>query len=90
MSSIHVYDTFATSKAGRILHFDVVLPEKDPALALRSARDWLESIGEAGAIVNSENCAYCHSEASVPPEMVPEIMARGYAIYKMEGCPKSA
>jgi hypothetical protein len=88
MSSIYVFDTFARNPAGRILHFDVVLAENDPAQALESARDWLRSIGEAEAVVNAENCAYCHSEPTAPPEMLKEIGARGYAIYKLEGCPK--
>ncbi len=89
MSKIHVFDTFAKTAAGRIMHFDVVLPDNDPAQALRAARDWLASIGESGATVNAENCAYCHSEPDAPPEMLGEIEARGYAIFKLEGCPRT-
>lgn len=88
MSQIYVFDTFARSASGRILHFDVVLPEKDSTKALESARHWLQSIGEADAVVNAENCAYCHSEPTAPAEMLDEIRSRGYAIFKMEGCPK--
>lgn len=88
MPNIHVFDTYARSPSGRILHFDVVIPDKDPTKALASARDWLRSIGEEDAVVNQENCCYCHSEQAAPTHMAKEIAARGYAIYKLEGCPK--
>jgi hypothetical protein len=87
MSQIHVYDTYATSASGRIMHFDVVLPEKDAAKAAACARDWMDSIGETGAVLKDTACCYCHSEALAPAEMQAEVDARGYAIYKMEGCP---
>jgi hypothetical protein len=88
MSQIYVFDTYAKTAAGRIMHFDVVLPEKDHARALEYARRWLKSIGEENAVVNAESCCYCHSEPGAPAEMQEQIQARGYAIYKLEGCPK--
>jgi len=88
MSEIHVFDTYATSQSGMIMHFDVVTPAKDAAKALVHARDWLKSVGEENARLNQENCAYCHSEASAPPPMQEEIARKGYAIYKLEGCPR--
>ena len=88
MSAIYVFDTYAKSATGRILHFDVVLPEKDHAQAVRSARDWLRSIGEPEASVSAENCCYCHSEPSAPEEIQSQIRSRGYGIFKLEGCPK--
>ncbi len=90
MSQIHVYDTYATSHSGRIMHFDVILPEKDAAKALDCAREWLASIGEEKASVGQERCCYCHSEAQAPAAMAREIAERGYAIYRLEGCPRSA
>ncbi|BBL75013.1 DUF2024 family protein [Methylomagnum ishizawai] len=88
MNAFHVFDTFATRATGGILHFDVVLPENDPALALRAARAWLATIGAPDAQVNPENCAYCHSTPDAPEDVLGEIAARGYAIYKLEGCPR--
>ncbi|CAI8805947.1 DUF2024 family protein [Methylocaldum szegediense] len=88
MSQIHVFDTYARSASGKIMHFDVVLPENDPEKALACAREWLKSIGEEHAVVNAENCAYCHSEPQAPAEMQKDIETKGYAIYKMEGCPR--
>lgn len=88
MSQIHVFDTYARSASGKIMHFDVVLPENDPAKALQYARDWLRSIGEGDATVKAENCAYCHSEPNAPHEMQKEIENQGYSIFKLEGCPR--
>jgi hypothetical protein len=88
MHQIHVFDTYAKSQSGRIMHFDVVTAEKDPAKALAFARRWLHSIGEENAAVNQENCCYCHSEQGAPEEMLKAIETCGYAIYKLEGCPK--
>jgi hypothetical protein len=88
MQQIHVFDTYAKSQTGRIMHFDVITPEKDPAKALAHARHWLESIGEKDATVNQENCCYCHSEPGAPEEMLKAIETNGYAIYKLEGCLK--
>ena len=84
---IHIFDVYAKAAAGRIMHFDVILPVNDPALALASAKDWLRSIGEDNASVNTGNCCFCHSEANAPPKMSQDIAQQGYAIYKMEGCP---
>jgi hypothetical protein len=88
MSVVYVFDTYAKSAAGRIMHFDVVLPNNDHVQAVQSARDWLKSIGEPDAVVTAENCCYCHSEPSAPEEIQNQIQARGYGIFKLEGCPR--
>ena len=86
MAQSHVFDTYARTREGRIMHFDVILDDKDAGKALRSAREWLASIGEDDASVSQENCCFCHS-TEAPEDMRKEIGARGYAIYKLEGCP---
>ena len=87
MSISHVYDTYAKTNKGTIMHFDVLLDEQNQEKAIEFAKDWLQSIGQSDATVTSENCYFCHS-AEPPPELRKQIDARGYAIYKMEGCPK--
>lgn len=82
----HVYDTYAKTAKGRIMHFDVVLDRKNQEQALQYARQWLVDIGEADATVNQNQCIFCHS-AEAPPELRQQIDARGYAIFKLEGCP---
>ncbi|USH02225.1 DUF2024 family protein [Grimontia kaedaensis] len=84
--AIHVYDTYATSSSGKILHFDVLLREKSDELAVKYAKAWLAEIGEADAMVKSGNCAFCHTTADLP-QFDSEIDEKGYAIYKLEGCP---
>ena len=87
MSISHVFDTYAKTAQGRIMHFDVVLDEKNATKALGYAKTWLESIGVHDAVVTQENCVFCHS-AETPAELLKQINSQGYAIYKLEGCPK--
>ncbi|MDD5461353.1 MAG: DUF2024 family protein [Methylococcales bacterium] len=87
MSISHVFDTYAKTEQGKIIHFDVVLNEQDQQKALNYAKQWLNSIGEKNATVTSENCYFCHS-LETPAELSQQIEAQGFAIYKLEGCPK--
>lgn len=87
MSISHVFDTYAKTTKGRIMHFDVVLDEKDQDKALHFARLWLHSIGQEDATLSQENCCFCHS-TEAPPELRKQIDDQGYAIFKLEGCPK--
>lgn len=87
MSISHVFDTYAKTAQGRIMHFDVVLDEKNNAKALGYAKSWIESIGIQDAIVTQENCIFCH-RAETPSELLKQINSQGYAIYKLEGCLK--
>jgi len=87
MSVSHVFDTYAKTSQGKIIHFDVVLNEQDQQKALNYAKEWLKSIGEENATVTSKNCYFCHS-IEAPIELSQQINDQGYAIYKLEGCPK--
>jgi hypothetical protein len=83
----HVFDTYAKTAKGQKLHFNVVLDEQDQQKALSFAKQWLAGIGLEDAVVTPENCYFYHSvEATVT--MRADIDKQGYAIYKMEGCPK--
>ena len=58
---IDVYETFASSKKGNAIHFDVLLPsggKKEDAS--KYAKVFLEKIGEAAEALDS--CKFCHSE----------------------------
>jgi len=83
----HVFDTYAKTSKGKTMHFDVVIDKLDQQMALNYAREWLKSIGQEDATVTTENCYFCHS-AEAPPELRQKIKENGYAIYKLEGCPK--
>jgi hypothetical protein len=83
----YVFDTYAKTGKSQIMHFDVALYEQDQQKALNYAKEWLKTIGQEDATVVSENCYYCHS-LEAPAELRQQINAQGYAIYKLEGCPK--
>jgi hypothetical protein len=85
MTTSHVFDTYAKTSKGKIMHFDVVLDDKDADKALAYALLWLQSIGEEQATVTQENCVFCHS-VEVTADLRLQIDEQGYAIYKLEGC----
>ena len=60
--TVHVYDTWVEGKKGTI-HFDVMTT--DEATALKLAREYLTTIGEADATVTTEECQFCHNEPLV-------------------------
>jgi len=60
--TVRVYDTRLKGKKGP-LHFDVMTT--DEVTALRLARQYLASIGEANVPVTVKECQFCHSEPLV-------------------------
>ncbi|MDD4905440.1 MAG: DUF2024 family protein [Methylobacter tundripaludum] len=87
MTLSHVFDTYAKTAQGQKLHFNVILDEESQQKALSCAKQWLASIDLEDAVVTPENCYFYHS-LEAPAAMRADIDKHGYAIYKMEGCPK--
>jgi len=84
---IDVHDTYATSKNGNTIHFDVLLPHgSSKETALRYARQFLDTIGESLESLKSERCNFCHTE-SANPAVAESIERTGHYILQMEGCP---
>jgi len=84
---IDVYDTYATSKVGKTIHFDVFLPSGGSKEdALKYATTFLESIGEVAGALKSERCNFCHTEPA-HPVVEAHITKSGHYILQMEGCP---
>lgn len=84
---IDVFDSFATSLSGTIMHFDVFVETGTSAqTALRYAQQWLKSINESPYGLKQSHCNYCHTEAT-NPEIARHIKQYGYFILQMEGCP---
>lgn len=84
---IDVYDTYASSKKGHTIHFDVFLAHGgNKESALHYARHFLESIGESSENLKSERCNFCHTE-SANPAIAESIERDGCYILQMEGCP---
>ncbi|MEY3786596.1 MAG: hypothetical protein RLZ75_803 [Pseudomonadota bacterium] len=87
MTISHVFDTYAKTAKNQKLHFNVVLDEENQQQAMLYAKHWLASIGIDDAVITPENCYFYHS-LEAPAELRAEIARQGYAIYKLEGCPK--
>lgn len=87
MSVYYVFDTYAKTTQGKIIHFDVVINEQVQQKALDCAQNWLQSISQGDATVTSGNCYFCHSVDKLPANLALEFDTLGYAIYKLEGCP---
>lgn len=84
---IDVYDTYATSKNGKTIHFDVLLPQgQGKEEAVKYAGNFLEGIGEQASSLKQERCNFCHSEAA-SDELAAHIARHGHYILQMEGCP---
>jgi hypothetical protein len=85
---INVYDTYSKSRNGRIIHFDVLLPEGGTKeIALKFAREFLKEIGEPEEMLKQERCNFCHSQEA-PADIKDFIEQSGHFILQMEGCPK--
>jgi len=83
---VHVYDTYVKAKDGHTMHFDVITDVQDHQKAIENAKKWLETIGEGGSTVTTEECQFCHSQGA-PEPVADEIKKNGFFIQKMEGCP---
>lgn len=85
---IDVYDTYATSKQGAVIHFDVFVERGTGGdKAFEYARKWLAGIGEDPQKLDQSHCRYCHSEHA-NPVVQGTIKKNGYYILQMEGCPE--
>ena len=86
---IDVYDTYATSKNGNMIHFDVFV--EHGALGSRAfnyAKQFIKEIGEDENALTQSRCNFCHTEVA-RPHIQETIRREGYYILQMEGCPKS-
>ncbi|MER3425247.1 MAG: DUF2024 domain-containing protein [Nitrospiraceae bacterium] len=80
--TVKVFDTWVQGKQGT-LHFDVMTTDQETALRL--AKDYLASIGEAEATITTEECQFCHSEPLVffSAEQQRQFNERGGFIVKL-------
>ncbi len=86
---VDVYDTYARSSTGGVIHFDVLVPKGTAAdKAFAWGREWLASIGEKAESLEQRHCRFCHSEKA-RSNVEKDIREQGYHILQMEGCPDS-
>ena len=84
---IDVFDSYAQTNDGQIMHFDVFVKSgtaKEQALLY--GREWLKSIGETSASLDQSRCNFCHSQIA-NPAVQQAVKADGFYILEMEGCP---
>ena len=84
---IDVYDSYAQSSKGHLIHFDVLVEESvSKEKAFEYGQSWLKKIGEIPENLDQSRCNYCHTEQA-SPEVLNHIKEDGYYILQMEGCP---
>lgn len=84
---VSVFDTYVRRADGRIMHFDILVPDtqKDLAVVHGYGREFLKSKGEAAAVLGTRECRFCHVEHATAA-MEKSIQERGYFIIEMENC----
>ncbi|KAA3651481.1 MAG: DUF2024 family protein [Bacteroidetes bacterium] len=85
--NVAVWDTYVTRKDGVIMHFDIIVPEemKNKETVYEYGKTYLNSKGQSGQALTSEECVFCHIE-SIKPHWEKAIKQQGYFIYEMENC----
>ena len=83
---IEVYDTYATSKRGSKIHFDVMLPIGGNELdASKYAQDFLKRIYESKDSIKLNSCKFCHTEEA-KANVAEKVEKDGYCIVPIENC----
>lgn len=84
---VAVWDTYVQRKDGRIMHFDIIVPEevRDTAIIFQYGREYLAGKGQGGQRLTARECRFCHLE-TVRPQWEAAIRRQGYFIYEMENC----
>lgn len=84
---IAVWDTYVTKKDGRLMHFDILVPDhiSDTKTIFKHGQDYLAQKGQQGQPLTAKECSLCHIEEATP-EIKKSIESKGYDIIEMEGC----
>lgn len=84
---VAVWDTYVTRKDGRLMHFDIIVPEelKEPTVIYTFGNHYLKTKGQEDQPLTSNECSFCHIEA-VKSDWEVDIAKNGYFIYEMENC----
>ena len=84
---VAVWDTYVTKKDGKIMHFDILVPEevKDTTVIYTYGKEYLKSKGQEGQALSAKECKFCHVE-TLKPNWAEAISKQGYYIIEMENC----
>lgn len=85
--NIDVYDTYAQSENGQLIHFDVFVKQgTSKELASEYAQNFLKTIGSTDQSLTLTRCNYCHVEQA-SPKVQQAINDNNHYILQLEGCP---
>ena len=86
-NKVNVWDTYVTKKNGSVMHFDILAPAEivDENVIHEYGKQYLETKGQEGQPLSSNQCRFCHAE-SLRAEWEVGIRGKGYVIIEMEGC----
>ena len=84
---VSIWDTYVHKKDGEIMHFDIVVPSNvtDETLVYEMGKEYLQSKGQEGQELSTEECRFCHKEIA-SEEVKASIAQKGFYIIEMEGC----
>lgn len=84
---IAVFDTYATRPDGRVMHFDILVPEADKHTdrVLELGRAYLAAKGVPADALRAEECRFCHMEYASGP-IVQAVEDDGFAIVELRNC----
>ena len=84
---VSVYDTYVTNKAGKTMHFDILVPdvEKNIEQIYQYGKSYLKTKGQEGQDLASKECTFCHIEEATS-KVKDEITEKGFSIIEMENC----
>lgn len=84
---IAVFDTYVTRPDGRVMHFDILVPEASKHIeqVLRFGARYLAAKGLAAETLTAQECRFCHMESAT--EAVEEAVQQdGFAIIELGNC----
>ena len=85
---VHVFDTHVTTASGNYYHFDVLVSDETAGRATEYAEMYMKKLGLIDTEIKQKRCDFCHSELA-NPTVQDAILAHGYYIVPMQGCPQS-
>ncbi|MGB0369605.1 MAG: DUF2024 family protein [Flavobacteriales bacterium] len=86
---VAVWDTYVKRKDGSVIHFDILVDAslKNEAEILGFGKKYLQSIGEAEAVISTNECQFCHMEEPTA-EVVQDIEQQKYHIIELHEIPE--
>lgn len=84
---VAVWDTYVKRKDGKVMHFDILVPqeEKDEKKIYAYGRQYLDGKEVLSEELTSKECSFCHIEEA-SEEVVNDINTKGFHIVELDNC----